>query len=276
MPLTSPYTLNATHPIPARTGVAVPLLKSQSITIINTHGTQVIDFWCFAQPPPTSTTPNTFPLTHHLSLPHTRASLNRLSPLPNDTLTTNTRTPILTFLSDTSPGVHDTLIAACDIWRYRELSGNSVAQNPDYWHASCADNCRDALLQLAAAAQQQGDGSEKWTLEPSLLDKDGQRVDYTPPAPLNLWMNIPVHPKTTTTTLQDANTPAVAEARWKEGSGPSCGASLSFERPVCKAGDEVVMRAEMDCVVVMSACPQDLLEINCGVPRGCEFVVRGE
>jgi uncharacterized protein len=29
-----------------------------------------------------------------------------------------------------------------------------------------------------------------------------------------------------------------------------------------KPGDRVVLRAVMDCIVVMSACPQDILPIN--------------
>lgn len=259
MPLQSSFSLNTTNPIPARSGVAVPLTKGQTITIINTHGTQVVDFWCFAQPSSTSSSSSsttTFPLSHHLSLPHTRASLNRLSPLPSDTLTTNHRTPILTLLTDTSPHVHDTLIAACDIYRYRELAHKPASQFPEYYHANCADNCRDALLALSTSG-----------ISPALQFEEPQlqaRKDFTPPAPLNLWMNIPVHPKGGDD----------AEGKWGPGSGPSCGASLSFERPVSKAGDEVVLRAEMDVVAVMSACPQDLLEINCGKPVGCEFVVR--
>ena len=34
--------------------------------------------------------------------------------------------------------------------------------------------------------------------------------------------------------------------------------------PVSKPGDYVVLRAVMDCVVAMSACPQDILPINKG------------
>ena len=54
------------------------------------------------------------------------------------------------------------------------------------------------------------------------------------PSPWNLFMNIPVQ----------------ADGR------------LSFEPPVCKPGDYVLLRAEMDCVIVFSACPQDMVPIN--------------
>lgn len=250
MALKSPYAPNQKHTIPARSGVAVPLAANQTIRVINTHGTQVVDFWCFASDESSSTT---LPLTHYLSLPHTRASTHHLTPLVNDTLTTNHRQPILTLTRDTSPGVHDTLIAACDIFRYRELAPAAEVAAPDYYHANCADNCRDALLALSAATAVAigGDG-----MQPKLRKGES----WTPPAPLNLWMNIPVHAK---------NEGHVVDA----GVSPSCGAEVSFERPVSKAGDEVVFRAERDCVVAMSCCPQDLLEINCGKPVSCEFEV---
>ena len=37
---------------------------------------------------------------------------------------------------------------------------------------------------------------------------------------------------------------------------------LSWEPAVTKAGDSVTVRALMDCVVVVSACPQDVIPIN--------------
>lgn len=49
---------------------------------------------------------------------HTRPSIRRLVPCVGDSLLTNQRRPILTVLEDTC-GVHDTLMAACDVYRYR-------------------------------------------------------------------------------------------------------------------------------------------------------------
>lgn len=54
------------------------------------------------------------------------------------------------------------------------------------------------------------------------------------PQPFNLWMNIPVN--------ED----------W----------SIEWLAPVSRPGDHVVMRAEMDLIAVMSACPQDMIPIN--------------
>ena len=54
------------------------------------------------------------------------------------------------------------------------------------------------------------------------------------PQPINLFMNIPVRE----------------------------GGELGWEPAPTAAGDAVTMRAEMDCYVVVSACPQDLVPIN--------------
>ena len=38
--------------------------------------------------------------------------------------------------------------------------------------------------------------------------------------------------------------------------------TLSFDPPTSKPGDHVTLRAELDCIVAMSACPQDMVPIN--------------
>ena len=37
---------------------------------------------------------------------------------------------------------------------------------------------------------------------------------------------------------------------------------LSFDPPTSKPGDHVTLKAELDCIVALSACPQDILPIN--------------
>lgn len=183
---------DAIQTLPARRGKAVPLARGQALKVINTHGQQVVDTWAF----------NAADLGEFMSMEHLRQVLSRIIPRAGDPLATNHRRPILTLLEDTSPGIHDTLMAACDVWRYRNLG--------------CAghhDNCRDNLF--AGMAE----------------------LGLTPPecpSPLNLWMNIPV----------------------------ADGLNVEWRAPVSKPGDYVVLRAEMDCVVALSACPQDLVPIN--------------
>jgi len=60
-------------------------------------------------------------------------------------LRTDRRRPILTIIEDTSGGMHDSLIAACDRDRYATLGieGN---------HDNCADNLRPVLAKLQCRA----------------------------------------------------------------------------------------------------------------------------
>lgn len=166
---------------------------------------------------------------------HCRAKLLKLIPGVGDTLVSQKRAPLVKFVEDSSPGVHDTLIAACDRWRYSELGVET-------YHESCTDNCWDSL---AALAVELGDSEEGEILQ-GLQTRMGGRV----PDPLNLFMNIPVT---------------------QEGEGARRG--ISFEGPLTKPGDYVVFEALRDVAVVMSACPQDVLDINGKKPVDAHFEV---
>lgn len=120
------------------------------VRVVNTHGGQVVDTWAFTQED----------LDEHMSMAHSHAALSKVLPTTGDTMVSNRRRPMLTFIEDTAGGLHDTVIAACDRYRY-ELLG--VVGH----HDNCTDNLRDALAEFG--------------LEPRL----------TPP-PLNLFMNIPI------------------------------------------------------------------------------------
>jgi uncharacterized protein YcgI (DUF1989 family) len=91
------------HIVPARQGLAVRLAKGHAIQIINTHGQQVVDTWCF----------NTDDTSEFMSMEHLHAALQAIFPAKGHGLTTNRRRPILIMEEDTSPGRHDTVIAAC-------------------------------------------------------------------------------------------------------------------------------------------------------------------
>jgi hypothetical protein len=141
LPLLSNISAKATmssqlRTIPARKGIATPLRAGQTVKIINTHGTQVVDTWAFSVSwfplSPSST------IVTQMSMQHTRASLNRIIPKVGDGLYDNERRKMLTITEDTTEGVHDTLIAACDAARYRELGGEEG-------HRNCADNLVEGL-----------------------------------------------------------------------------------------------------------------------------------
>jgi len=182
--------------IPARRGKAARVREGQVINVINTHGQQVVDTWAFSARD----------LGEFMSMEHSRAAMEKIIPEVGDVFVTNRRRPVLQVIGDTTPGIHDTLIAACDRYRY-ELLGCRES------HDNCADNLVAALRELGEVA-------------PEI------------PSPLNLFMNIPV----------------------------AGGRYVSFQPPVCAAGQSIALRARMDLIIAFSACPQDLLPIN-GVAR---------
>jgi uncharacterized protein YcgI (DUF1989 family) len=91
---------------------------------------------------------------------HTRTSLESIFPKTGERIVSNIRRPMFEITEDTSPGVHDTLMACCDSNRYRILGCEG-------YHDNCTDNLRMALMAIGLEA-------------PSIPD------------PFNLWMNIPV------------------------------------------------------------------------------------
>lgn len=139
----------------AKTGkllcVAARVKKGQVVTVINTYGSQVVDTWAFSASD----------ISEFMSMEHSRGAMLRLNPRTGDTLRSNRRRSMLTLVEDTSGGVHDTLIAACDRHRYEQLG--HVGH-----HDNCTDNLAQALADLGLAASET-------------------------PCPLNLFMNIPVH-----------------------------------------------------------------------------------
>ena len=178
--------------IPARRGKAAFLAEGQQVRVVNTHGQQVVDTWAFRRDD----------MAEFMSMEHSRTAIGRVMPVLGQSMVTNHRRPILTLVEDTSGGIHDTLLAACDRYRY-ELLGCVE------YHDNCTDNLAAALAELGLTPPET-------------------------PSPWNLFMNIPVGPD----------------------------GSLSFEPPVSSPGSYVLLRAEMDCVMAFSACPQDIVPIN--------------
>ena len=67
------------------------------------------------------------------------------------------------------------------------------------------------------------------------------------PNPLNLWMNVEI----------------------------SNNSAMEIKRPTTKPGDYLVLRAMMDCIFVMSACPMDITPVNGGdgTPRPVHYTL---
>jgi uncharacterized protein YcgI (DUF1989 family) len=189
--------------VPARQGRAIFVERGQALRVINTHGHQVVDFWAF----------HSTNCSNYLSMKHCRVASGHVNPRAGDTLVDNRRDPMLKFESDDSPGIHDTLLPACDRFRYIQLGVKG-------FHDSCADNLQRALASLNRAAPET-------------------------PQPLNLWMNIPFVPA----------------------------GEFQYKPPVSKPGAAVVLRALVDCIMVMSACPQDQgnVPVNAGKPVSVHY-----
>ncbi|GAA1597167.1 urea carboxylase-associated family protein [Kribbella sancticallisti] len=91
-------------------------------------------------------------------------------------------------------------------------------------HPSCADNLARALATLPSGPADFGLG----------FGTDPAPHPTAVPQPVNVFMRVPVG----------------ADGR------------LSWLPAATKPGDAITFRAELDCVVVLSACPQDLTAIN--------------
>jgi uncharacterized protein YcgI (DUF1989 family) len=141
-------------------------------------------------------------LTEVLSTEHTRSCLERLAPAVGEPFHSNRRRAMLRIVEDTSPGVHDLLLSACDQQRYTLLG------HPDP-HRNCVANLLEAL-------------GEMGLVPPEI------------PSPVNLFEKVAIGPD----------------------------GVLTIEPPLARRGDSITLRAMMDLVMVISACPMDIVPTN--------------
>ena len=177
----------------------------------------------------------------YLSLPHTRASSYKLVPEVDDTLLTNLRNPIMTFVEDSTPGAHDTLTAACDANLYAALGVDKPAE-----HGSCAENLVLALKEINENAGLKGAKAVGADISVNIA-----------PTPLHLFMVTPISLGSDTKTTESG----------------AKGAKLAVEEPKGKKRGFVRFRAERDVVVVFSACPMDVGPQNGGRCMAANFMV---
>lgn len=104
-------------------GAQVPVRSADDVAIINVSGTQVVDFWCFPLSSP----------QQFLSLEHCREVLGKVYFEPGDALISDQYQTIFDYVSDSSGGMHDTLIAPCNPAMYRRFGRASD-------HPSCTEN----------------------------------------------------------------------------------------------------------------------------------------
>jgi uncharacterized protein YcgI (DUF1989 family) len=136
--------------VPGYSGRGLPVKKGSLIRITDVEGCQVGDLFAIAQDD----------LDEYLDTGRTREICGRLFPEEGQQFVSNIYNPMLTFLTDNSPGIHDTLYPACDPVLYRLQSG-------DEEHPSCHQNFLNAAESL------------------------GIQTDFVP-GPVNLFQNTPV------------------------------------------------------------------------------------
>lgn len=190
--------------VPARFGAAFRLERGQAIEILNIAGNQVVDTWAVSAAEPVQI----------MSMAQTRSVNSSIFARAGMMLMSDRRDPMLAFEADTSPGVHDMLLCACNAAIYRELGCT-----PD--HRSCSQNFTEALAE------------------------QGKTLPFTP-APLNLFMNVPV----------------------------AADGTIDRVPPTARPGDLVVLRAQMPLFVVLSACPQDVTPVNGASRSPADIAVR--
>jgi uncharacterized protein YcgI (DUF1989 family) len=183
--------------VPAREGRAVRVERGRWFRVVDVEGPQVGDVFAFAADD----------LAEFHSASHTRTHVERLFPAVGEQFVSNRRRPMLMLIEDSSPGMHDMLIAACDPDRYAGLGVSG-------WHASCAENLQRVLAEAGAS------------------------LGFVP-QPINVFMRIAL-----------------------DGDG-----ALRWLPAASRSGDSVTFEALMDCIVVVCACPQDVVDINNGGPR---------
>ena len=136
--------------VPGYSGRGISAAAGSTIRVTDVEGAQICDLFALVQADP----------TEFLCTARTRALTQRLFPAVGQQFFTNRYRPILTFLADRSPGVHDSLFASCDPGLHALLGGGAS-------HPNCHEN-------FLAAARELG------------LDLSGV------PGPVNLFQNTPV------------------------------------------------------------------------------------
>jgi uncharacterized protein YcgI (DUF1989 family) len=138
--------------VPGYAGRGVSVDAGLTIRITSVEGCQIGDLFALCREDP----------SEYLCTARTRALNQRLFPAVGQQFFTNRYRAILRFLTDHSPGIHDTLYASCDPGLHQLLGAPAD-------HASCHQNFLRAAHEL------------------------GLELDDVP-GPVNLFQNTPVRP----------------------------------------------------------------------------------
>ena len=239
--------------IPARTGAYVGLKKGQRLKLINSHGNQVIDFWAFV-----------FPAATASDIPTSFIRSSEADVKGSETTPYPFTSGVQYFSASRTRSILSKLIPSAEsqdiLYTNKSLPLLTLVEDTttgihdtlfgccdrfryhnlgigDYEHASCSENMHVALREAATAGLfPSGSISTEWT-----------------PDPLNVFMNVPI----------------LAALDRQSGGG-----RIECIPPESKPGEYITLRAELDCVAVMSACPNDVIAgVNGGRCMEVEYEV---
>ncbi|KAJ9615811.1 hypothetical protein H2200_001888 [Cladophialophora chaetospira] len=222
--------------IPARTGAYVGLKKGQKLKLINPHGTQVIDFWAFVFP---NATQGDVPRSFIRSKVEDRETTG-VTPYPFTSgvqyfSASRTRSVLSKLIP--SAEKQDVLYTNKSLPLFTFLEDTTTGIHDTLF--GCCDRYRYNNLGVEGCR--------------GGLFKPGSISDEWTPDPLNVFMNVPI----------------VTSLDPKLGGG-----RIASVPPESKAGEYIVLQAELDCVAVMSACPNDVIPgVNAGVCTTAEYEV---
>ncbi len=149
--------------VPAYEGRAVRVAKGDLIKLTNVEGQQIADFWA-VNPEDTSEVLSTvFTRTHHF----------RIYPRTGDQFFSNNGRAMLTFVQDTSPGIHDMICHACSPYFIGMYGGD--ASGP-----SCETNFQKAMAAIGVDVGRTPDPVDFFQHTP--VDEDGVITLLTSPA----------------------------------------------------------------------------------------------
>jgi uncharacterized protein YcgI (DUF1989 family) len=141
-------------------GKAVRVDKGYSIRLTDLQGSQIGDIFALSVEDP----------FEHLSPSETRSYNLKLFPEVGESFYSNRQSPILTFVEDRSPGIHDMLFASCSPLLYRLLGAESD-------HPNCRQNFFNAIAEVGLSLP-------------------------VMPDPVNIFQNTPVRPDGKLSALQ--------------------------------------------------------------------------
>ena len=150
--------MNRLVPIPPGEARGVTVEAGGIVRVVNTEGHQVVDTWAFCAAD----------ALEFLSMEHSRSATYRILFKPGDTLVSTRFRPMLTILADTSPGIHDTLHAACSAESNRFFGMTSS-------HPNCEDNLKEVMAERGVRL---GPVPCPWNLfEHAIVQPDGSLMD---------------------------------------------------------------------------------------------------